>query len=83
MEYVRLLLIDLSNGKYNDHIPRIAHLRNDEEKRKIDKYLYHLELLKNEGFIDYEIDVDFLAHHFFKTTQINVERKRLFRFYRK
>ncbi|WP_150283806.1 DUF2513 domain-containing protein [Rummeliibacillus sp. TYF-LIM-RU47] len=45
MEYCRLLLIDLSKGKFNRSIPR----NEDGEK-----YKYHLELLESAGLVSLE-----------------------------
>lgn len=45
MELVRKLLIDFSNGEYKKSF-------NDSEEDR--KYIYHLELLKEAGFITYK-----------------------------
>jgi hypothetical protein len=46
MEFVRKLLIDISNGKCKTEFTRDS----DEDK----KYVYHLQIMKQAGLIDFE-----------------------------
>lgn len=70
MEYVRLLLIDLSNGKYNKMIPHANRMPQSPEKENIEKYLYHLTLLKDGGFISYKMDATFEGNHLFECPKL-------------
>jgi len=49
MEYIRLLLIDLSNGKYNERFSR------NEKDLAHQKYLNHLNLLEDAGLIKLDL----------------------------
>lgn len=56
MEYVRLLLIDLSNGKYNERISR------NEKDLDSQKYLNHLELMEDARLIKLDITLTKDSH---------------------
>lgn len=64
MEYCRQLLSDFANGKHIMVIPRENQLVNEyteEEQQMGELYVYHLDVLKQAGFItcNYQITSDY------------------------
>ena len=54
MEYVRDLLIDLSNGKYKEVIYKDDYQSDQSTIEEAEKYIYHLEILRDGGFIAFK-----------------------------
>ncbi|MEQ6353930.1 DUF2513 domain-containing protein [Lysinibacillus sp. M3] len=73
MEYVRLMLIDLSNGKFNRKIPHTDRMPASHEREEYEKYMYHLTLLKDGGFISYKMDGTFDGNLLYACPQLTWE----------
>lgn len=70
MEYARLMLIDLSHGKFNKSIPRTDRMPQSPQREEFEKYMYHLMLLKDGGFISYKMDETFDGYHLYDCPQL-------------
>lgn len=63
MEYCRELLLDFSEGKHKNVIPKrdkfsFGSRYSEEEQMEGEKYIIHIKLLKDAGFINVSISED-------------------------